>query len=47
MKQPSDLYTAELPGISTPRKRGRKLIGQRAMTDAERMRRYRANKRKS
>ncbi len=43
MKSLNDVYTEDLPGIEPlPRKAGRKPIGARAMTPAERKARQRA-----
>lgn len=49
MKQVDDVYTIELPGFDSPRssKAGRKPIGARAMTDAERKRRQREKEKAS
>lgn len=42
MKALQDVFTGELPGVEPlPKKAGRKPIGARAMTDAERKRRQR------
>lgn len=41
MKTLSDLYTAELPGFEQSSRPGRKPLGSRAMTDAERKQKQR------
>ncbi|GAA5785067.1 hypothetical protein GCM10007860_02240 [Chitiniphilus shinanonensis] len=43
MKHAADRHTAELPGLDTPRRRGRPSLGARPMTPAERKRRSRQN----